>query len=113
MLGFENRRLIATEMRMLRLIWGKTLNDKITNGKVRELTGVDEMKEFLRGQRLRWLGHVERVDENRGPAKALHFQINGSKKGRPKKRWIEVLEKDMHEKWVEKNRCTGLRFLET
>ena len=41
---------------------------------------------------------MERMDENRGPAKALHFQIDGSKKGRPKKRWIEILEKDMLEK---------------
>ena len=53
---------------MLHLICGKTLKDKIANEKVCELTGVDEMKEFLRGQRLRWLGHVEGMDENRGPA---------------------------------------------
>ena len=83
----DKRRLITTEMRMLHLICGKTLKDKITNEKIRKLTGVDEMKEFLRGQRLRWLGHVERMDENRGPSKARHFQIDGSKKGRPKKRW--------------------------
>ena len=88
MLGFrieDERRLITTEMRMLHLICGKTLKDKINNEKVRELTGVDEMKEFLRGQRLRWLGHVERMDENRGPAKALHFQMDGSKKGKTQK----------------------------
>ena len=83
----DERRLITTEIRMLHLICGKTLKDKITNEKVRELTGVDEMKEFMRGQRLRWLGHVERMDENRGPANALHFQMDGSKKGRPKNRW--------------------------
>ena len=52
-----------------------------------ELTGANELKEFLRGQRLRWLGHVERMDENRGPAKAPHFQMDGSKKGRLKNRW--------------------------
>ena len=83
----DERRLIATEIRMLHLICGKTLKDKITNEKVRELTGVDEMKEFMRGQTLCWLGHVERMDENRGPANALHFQMDGSKKGRPKNRW--------------------------
>ena len=38
------------------------------------------------------------MDENRGPAKDLHFQIDGSKKRRPKKRWKEVLEKDMRER---------------
>ena len=45
----DERRLITTEMRMLRLIGGKILKDKITNEKVHELTGVDEIKEFLRG----------------------------------------------------------------
>ena len=89
----DERRLITTEMRMLHLICGKTLKDEITNKKVRELTGVDEMKEFLRGQRLRWLGHVERMDENRRPAKALHFQMDGSKKGRPKNTWWRYWKK--------------------
>ena len=83
------------------MICGKTLKDKITNEKVRGITGMDEMKEFLRGQRLSWLGHVERMDENRGPAKALPFQIDGSKKI-PKKRWIEVLEKDMRERGLKR-----------
>ena len=99
----DERRLITTEMGMLRLICGKTLKDKITDEKVREITGVDEMKKFLRGQRLRWLGHVERINENRGPAKVLlHFQIDGSKTERPKKEWIEVLEKDMRERGLKR-----------
>ena len=72
----DERKTVTTDMRMLRLI-RKTLKDKITNEKVRELTDVDEMKEFLREQRLRWLGHVERMDENRGPAKAVQIQIDG------------------------------------
>ena len=83
----DERRLITTEIRMLHLICRKTLKDKITNEKVNELTGVEEMKEFMRGQRLRRLGHVKRMDENRGPANALHFQMDGSKKERPKNRW--------------------------
>ena len=75
----DERRLITTEIRMLHLICGKTLKDKITNEKVRELTVVNEIKEFMRGQRLRWLGHMERMDENRGSANALHFQMDCSK----------------------------------
>ena len=39
---------------------------------------------------------------NRGPAKTLHFQIHGSNKKRPKKRWIEVLEKDMRERGLKR-----------
>ena len=57
------------------------------------------------------MGHVERMDEKRGPVKALLFEVDGTKKGRPKKRWKEVPECDMtarglqrlvaqdHERW--------------
>ena len=56
---------------------------------------VERLEEFLRGQRLQWLGHAERMDEERGPVKALHLEADGTKKERPKKRSKEVLECDM------------------
>ena len=43
------------------------------------------MEEFLRKKRLRWLGHVERMDEERGPVEALLLEVDGTKKGRSKK----------------------------
>ena len=67
----DERRLKTTEMRMLRMICGKTLKDKTNNEKIREMTGVVILEEFLKEKRLRWLGHVERMDEERGPVKAL------------------------------------------
>ena len=63
----DERKLKTTEMRMLRMICGKTLKDKINNEKIREMIGVEKSEEFLREQRLRWLGHVEKTDEERGP----------------------------------------------
>ena len=59
------------------------------------MTGVVILEEFLREKRLRWLGDVERMDEKRGPVKTLLLEVDGTKKGRPKKRWKEVLECDM------------------
>ena len=59
------------------------------------MTGVVRLEEFLREKRLRWLGHVERMDEERGPVKALLLEVDVTKKGRPKKRWKEILECDM------------------
>ena len=80
---------------MLRMICGKTLKDKMNNEKIREMTGVVKLEEFLREKRLRWLGHVERMDEESGPVKALLLEVDGTKKGRLKKSWKEVLECDM------------------
>ena len=91
----DERKLKTTEVRMLRMIRGKTLKDKMNNEKICEMTGVVRLEEFLREKRLRWLGHEERMDEERGPVKALLLVVDGTKKGRPKKRWKEVLECDM------------------
>ena len=74
----DKRRLKTTEIRMLRMICGKTLKDKMNNEKIRETTGVVRLEEFLREKSLRWLGHVERMDEERGPVKALKALINHS-----------------------------------
>ena len=86
----DESRLKTAEMRMLQMICGKTLKDKIDNEKIREMTGVERFEKFLRKQRLRWLGHVERMDEERGPVKALHLEVDGTKKGRLKKRSAEM-----------------------
>ena len=91
----DERKLKTTELKMLRMICGKTLEDKINNEKIREMTGVEGLEEFLKQQRLQRLGHVERIDEERGPVQALLLEVDGTKKGRPKKRWKEVLECDM------------------
>ena len=89
------RRLKTTEMKMLRMMCGKTLKDKMNNEKIREMTSIVRLEEFLIEKRLRWLGHVERMDEERDPVKVLLLKVDGTKKGRPKKRWREVLECDM------------------
>ena len=89
----DERRLKTSEKRMLQMICGKTLKDKMNNEKTREMTGVVRLEEFLREKRLQWLGHVEKMDEERDPVKALLLEVaDGTKKGRPKKRWKEVLE---------------------
>ena len=98
----DERKLKSADMRMLRMICEKTLKNKINNEKIREMTDVERLEEFLREQRLRWLGHVERMNEERGPVKALHFEVCGTNKGKPKKRWNEVLESDLIARGLQK-----------
>ena len=50
----DERRLKTTEMRMLRMICGKTWKDKMNNEKICEMTGVVRLEEFPRQKRLRW-----------------------------------------------------------
>ena len=49
----DERRLKTTVMGMLQMICGKTLKDKMNNEKIREMTGVVRLEEFLRKKRLR------------------------------------------------------------
>ena len=89
----DERRLKTTEMRMLRMICGKIVKNKMNNEKIREMTGVVRLDEFLREKRLRWLGHVERMDEERGPVKALLLEGRSwDKKRKTKKEEVERKE---------------------
>ena len=46
--------------------------------------------------KLRWLGNMERMQEKRMPNNLLHGHIIGMrKKRRPRKRWLQVIDKDM------------------
>ena len=76
----DERKLKTTEMQMLRMMYEKTLKDKVNTEKICEMMGVERLEEFLREQTLRWLGHVERMDEERGSVKALHLEVDGTKK---------------------------------
>ena len=44
----DEKRLQTTEMRMLRMICGKILKDEMNYEKIREMTGVVRLEEFLR-----------------------------------------------------------------
>jgi len=47
----------------------------------------EEIVKLIKGQRISWLGHLERMEENR-----MHKK---RRRGRPKKRWKEEAERDL------------------
>jgi len=50
-------------MRMIRMVCGETLRDGILNGLLRDRTGMEDIGKHLGETTLRWLGHLERMDE--------------------------------------------------
>jgi len=58
----DMRRMKSTEMRILRMICGKTVRDKVRNEEIRERTEVESIEEHFRKQRLRWFGYMEKMD---------------------------------------------------
>ena len=54
------------------------------------------MENIIRKRRLRWLGHVWRMDKDRRANQALHWVPEGRKrKGRPRKNWTETGKSDL------------------
>jgi len=51
---------------------------------------------IIKGQRISWLGHLERMEENRMPKKIFTQELEGiRRKGRRRKRWEEEVERDL------------------
>jgi len=59
----DTRRMQAAEMRMIRMMCGKTFRDEIPNGWLKDKTRVEDIQNHLVKTKLRWLGHLERMDE--------------------------------------------------
>jgi len=61
--------------RWQRSILGISWKDRVTNEEVRVRTGQHSMDDILSERRLRWLGHVIRVNHQRIPRQALHWDV--------------------------------------
>jgi len=51
--------------------------DKVTNEKVREATALPKLEDIVRCRRLRWLGHLSRMDHHRLKRHALTWESEG------------------------------------
>jgi len=81
----------------LRRILGITWKQKVTNEEVRKRTGMGNLLNILRRNRLRWLGHINRMDSNRLPKQALQWapREGKRKRGRPRKNWKATMTDDL------------------
>ena len=93
------RKMQRSEMRMLRWMTEVSLSERKSNGCMRSMLAIDDIGEIMRRNRLRRVGHVERRDELCWIKIIETLQVDGDEvKGRPKKRWREVLKEDMRKK---------------
>ena len=75
---------------------------------VRSMLAIDDVAEVMQRNRLRWFGHVERRDELCWIKRIETLQVDGDGvKGRPRKRWREVLREDMRKKGLCKEDALG------
>jgi len=56
----------------------------------------ENIVKWIKGQRISWLGHLERMEEDKMPKKIVTREPEGTRRrGRPRKRWKEEVERDL------------------
>ena len=87
----------VAEMKMLRFAMGVTRKDKIRNKHIRSIVKVERLGMKMREGRLRWYGHVMRTDQEYVGRKMMEMELPGKRRGRPKRRFLDVVKEDMGE----------------
>jgi len=82
-------------MRMVRWMCGVKVNGRVPSKELRERLGLDYTVSVLQQNRLRWYEHVLSREDNDWVKKCMEYEVEGARpKGRPKKSWTELVEKD-------------------
>ena len=88
----------VAEMKMLRFAMGVTRKDKIRNERIRSTVKVERLGMKIREGRLRWYGHVMRRDQEYVGRQMMEMELLGKRKrGRPKRRFLDVVKEDVEE----------------
>jgi len=73
----EEQHLEAAQMKFLRHLLGITTLDKEKNQCIKEKTGAQNIVKEIKQYQKKWLQHVQRMDRNRLPRKALKYRPEG------------------------------------
>ena len=95
----DESRIQAAEMKFLRGIIGKTRRDKIRNVGIRERTGFSKLQDKIETSKLKWYGHMMRMEEYRVPKRIFMEKIPRRRpRGRPRKRWMDTVRKNIEKR---------------
>jgi hypothetical protein len=86
--------------KIIRRIYGPVVENNVWRIRYNEelntlLKGEDTVR-FIKSQRIRWLGHVERMEDNAMPKRMLKGRLYSKRrKGRPRMRRLDDVESDL------------------
>jgi len=81
-----------------------------TNRELEETNKGENIVKWIKRQGISWLGHLERMEEDRMPKKIFAQELEGMRrKGRPRKRWKEEVKKRSSSAGSEKMERVGGR----
>ena len=93
----QERKLNSFHPRSLRGILGISWKDKLPNAKVLDRASDPTMYTLLKQRRMRWIGHVRRMEDGRIPKDILYGELTVGKRprGRPQLRYKDVCKRYM------------------
>ncbi|MCJ8729789.1 hypothetical protein PDJAM_G00110470 [Pangasius djambal] len=92
----QESELEVAELKMLRFSLGVTRLDRIRNEYIIGTAHVGCLGDKVREARLRWFGHVQRRESEYIGRRMLDMELPGRRRrGRPKRRYMEVINEDM------------------
>jgi len=96
----EEQAVLIFERKIFRRIYGaKYENGEWKSGTNREIEWMSKGENiviWIKGQRISWLGHLERMEEDRMPKEIFTQELEGTRRReRPWKRWKEEVERDL------------------
>ena len=96
----EEQVLLIFEREIFRRICGPKYENgewkSRTNRELEEMSKGEKIVKWIKGQRISWLGHLERMEEDRMIKKIFTQELEGTRRrGRPRKGWTEEVERDL------------------
>ena len=78
-------RLERNDMTMIRWICRVRPRDRLSSDKLRGHLGLDSIRNAVQKRRLKWFGHVERMNADNWVKKCREFNVHTRGRGRPRK----------------------------
>ena len=93
----QEHQLNICHMRCLRKILGVTSKDRISNHEILAQTSIPSIYSLLSQHRLRWAGHVRRMQDGCIPKDIMYGELEQGTRaaGRPKLNYRDVLKRDL------------------
>jgi hypothetical protein len=96
----EEHALLIFERKIFRRIYGPKFKDeewkRRTNRELEVLSKGENIVKWINWQRISWLGHLDRMEEDRTPKKIITQELEGTRRrGRSRKGWREEVERDL------------------